>query len=227
MKKFLIIVAGGSGTRMQREVPKQFIELCGKPILIHTIEAFEKATTWSEIIVVLPEEHFNLWKELCLKYNFYVAHKICRGGKMRFNSVKNGLDEIHEDGIVAIHDAVRPLVSTNVIINCLEAAEQHGSAIPVVSIKDSIRIIEGDKSFAHNREKYKSVQTPQCFRSDIIKKAYDCEYDNLFTDDASVVEKQNFNVLLVDGNDENIKITTPYDLVVAEAIIRSKSINGS
>ena len=225
MKKYVIIVAGGSGTRMQSEVPKQFIELCGKPILIHTIESFVKATSWTEIIVVLPEAHIKLWEEICLKFNFNVAHKICKGGKMRFNSVKNGLNEIHENCIIAIHDAVRPFVSTNVITNCLAEAEKYGSAIPVISIKDSIRIIDGDKSFAHNRDKIKSVQTPQCFKSDIIKKAYDCEYDDMFTDDASVVEKQNFNVRLVEGNDENIKITTSFDLIIAEAIIKSKSIN--
>lgn len=207
---------------MQSDVPKQFMELCGKPILVHTIEAFKQAVNTLEIIVVLPEVHIELWKKICFKHNFNISHQICIGGEKRFHSVKNGLSMISEKCIVAIHDAVRPLVSKDVIIRCFEEAQDKGSAIPVVSIKDSIRIIDGDKSIALNREKYKAVQTPQCFKSEIIKKAYNCKYKDIFTDDASVAESQGYKMTLVEGNDENIKITTPIDLLYAESLINSK-----
>ena len=208
---------------MQSSLPKQFLDLCNKPILMHTIAAFKKALSYIDIIVVLPESHINLWKALCKKNNFNIAHKICNGGETRFQSVKNGLSQITEDGVIAIQDAVRPLVNSKVIIRCFKEAEKYGSAIPVVAIKDSIRIIENNKSFIRNRLKYRAVQTPQCFKSEIIKKAYNCDFNAMFTDDASVVETSGYKVRLVEGNDENIKITTPLDLIIAEAIINQQT----
>ncbi len=223
MKKYVIIVAGGNGTRMQSPIPKQFLDLCRKPVLIHTIAAFKKALSYIDIIVVLPEAHINLWKALCKKDNFNVPHKICVGGETRFQSVKNGLALIDEDGVVGVHDAVRPLISPKVIIRCFKEAEKYGCAVPVVPIKESIRIIEKNLSHTRNRNKYRSVQTPQCFRTDIIKKAYNCNYNEMFTDDASVVEKSGYKLRLVEGSDENIKITTPLDFIIAEAILNHQS----
>jgi len=224
LKRYVIIVAGGTGTRMQSFMPKQFLDLCGKPILMRSINTFVSTISQINVIVVLPESHINLWKALCKKYNFNIPHKICSGGETRFHSVKNGLSQINEAGVVAIHDAVRPLVSAKVILRCFKEADKYGCAIPVVPIKDTLRFIVKNKSYTQKRDNYKTVQTPQCFRVDIIKKAYsNSEYNEMYTDDASVVEKQGFKVRLVEGNDENIKITTPLDLIVAEAIKNHQS----
>ena len=210
---------------MQSSIPKQFLDLCGKPVLMHTIEAFKNTIPHAEIIVVLPDSLIDLWKDLCVKHNYNITHTLCFGGKTRFHSVSNGLALINEICLIAVHDAVRPLVSARVIAECFEAAAQYGCAVPVVSIKDSIRFVDKDKSYTHNRENYRAVQTPQCFKSEILLKAYHCDYNETFTDDASVVEALGFEMKLLEGNDENIKITTPLDLIIAEAIIKHKLNN--
>ena len=222
MEIFVIIVAGGSGTRMQSKVPKQFIELCGKPVVMHTVEKFRKALPHSKMILVIPKAHFELWNTLCIKHNFLSEHTVTEGGETRYQSVKNGLALVNGKGIVAIHDAVRPLVNEKVIRESINSAKKYGSGIPVVNLKDSIRRLTSHNSIAEDRNLFKAVQTPQCFSSDIIKKAYLLEYRQEFTDDASVVEAMGNDVRLTEGNDENIKITCPLDLLIAEAIIKSK-----
>jgi len=221
LKKFAIIVAGGTGTRMQNVIPKQFIELCGKPILMHTIEKFYKSVANIQIIIALPNDHISTWSYLCSKYAFAIPHLTVKGGQTRYHSVKNALSLVTENSIIAVHDAVRPLVSNKVINNCFKLAQSQGNAIPVVSVKDSIRKIEDSTSIAVNRNNFKAVQTPQCFSNCIIQKAYLQEYKPEFTDDASVVEYSGVEIYLTEGNDENIKITTPLDLLIAESIMKN------
>jgi 2-C-methyl-D-erythritol 4-phosphate cytidylyltransferase len=220
MTKTIIITAGGTGKRMGSSIPKQFIEINGLPILMHTINQFYSFDSQIEIIVVLPEMHLLTWKKLLKKHQFPVCHHIVSGGKERFHSIKNGL-ELATGKLIGVHDAVRPFVSQKVIKNCFEALSEHKAVIPVVDLKESIRKVENQQSFAVDRSVYKIVQTPQCFRSDVIKKAYLQPYSINFTDDASVVEKLGTPIHLVNGNDTNIKITTPVDLEFASLIIKS------
>lgn len=224
MKKFVVIVAGGSGTRMGAEIPKQFLELCGKPVLMHTIEVFYTYDSECEIILVLPQEQQEFWSELCRKHSFPIPHQIIAGGKTRFHSVKNGLGQVTGEGIVFIHDGVRPLVSLQTIEKCERMAQKNGNAIPVLSVNESLRKLNGQQSNSVDRTLYLTVQTPQTFRSEQILDAFQTDYDQVFTDDATVVEKAGYPVFFVEGNRENIKITTPVDLIVAEAIL-SKSKN--
>jgi 2-C-methyl-D-erythritol 4-phosphate cytidylyltransferase len=221
MKKFVIIVAGGSGSRMGTEIPKQFLELCGKPVLMHTIQVFHDFDPESSIIVVLPAEQQQFWKGLCLKHSFHLAHQVVSGGKTRFHSVKNGLSQITEEGVVFIHDGVRPLVSRETLDRCFETATKSGNAIPTLPVTESLRKQERDRNISVDRSQYFSVQTPQTFRSEQILEAFRQKFDPAFTDDASVAEKAGFSIRMVDGNRENIKITTPIDLIFAEAILRS------
>lgn len=216
--KSVIISAGGIGKRMGAEIPKQFLILKGKPIIFWTIEKFYQYDSSIEIIVVLPEYHVPLWESLCQKYVFTLNYKIALGGDERFHSIKNGLAECTGE-LIAVHDAVRPLVSIEVIAACFENAKYNLACIPVVSVKESIRKIEKEKSYTVNREDYKIVQTPQCFDGNILRKAYRQNYSKLFTDDASVVEADGAKIYMIDGNDENIKITTPTDLLIAEQLI--------
>ncbi|PIQ16560.1 MAG: 2-C-methyl-D-erythritol 4-phosphate cytidylyltransferase [Flavobacteriales bacterium CG18_big_fil_WC_8_21_14_2_50_32_9] len=219
MRKYAIIVAGGKGERMGENIPKQFLELNGKPILMHTIEKFHSTFSDLKIILALPENQFDFWKELCYKYGFTnIPHEIVAGGTTRFHSVQNALALVDEDGIVAVHDGVRPLVSQDIIINCFKTAQQYGNAIPVVDVVDSLRHVTKTENKAVKRSCYKIVQTPQCFQTSLIKKAYQQEFVDAFTDDASVVEATGGKIHLVAGNKENIKITSPEDLVVAEAL---------
>lgn len=220
MKKFVIIVAGGSGSRMGTEIPKQFLELCGKPVLMHTIQVFHDFDPESKIILVLPEDQQQFWKGLCLKHSFPLVHQIVSGGKTRFHSVKNGLSQISEEGIVFIHDGVRPLVSKETLNRCFETARKCGNAIPVLPVNESLRKQEGDQNISVDRSKYFSVQTPQTFRSEQILEAFKHDFDPAFTDDASVAEKAGFSIQMVEGNRENIKITTPTDLIIAEAFLK-------
>ena len=220
MKKFVIIVAGGSGRRMGSEIPKQFLELCGKPILVHTIQVFYDFDPECELILVLPEAQQEYWKELCLKHSFTLPHRIVSGGKNRFNSVQNGLKLIDEEGIVFIHDGVRPLVSRQTIEKCYRLAQKNGNAIPVLPMNESLRKSEGKDSISVDRTLYFSVQTPQTFQINLIQIAYQQSFDTSFTDDASVAEKAGFPVFMVEGNRENIKITNPTDLIVAEAFLQ-------
>jgi 2-C-methyl-D-erythritol 4-phosphate cytidylyltransferase len=222
MKKFAVIVAGGSGSRMGTEIPKQFLKLHGKPVLMYTIEVFRDFDADSEIIVVLPEHQIDFWKALCKRHSFDIKHQIVCGGKTRFHSVQNGLSKINDNGIVFIHDGVRPLVSPETLKRCADIAGKTGNAIPVLPINESLRKVDGQSNISVDRNQYFAVQTPQTFRSEQILKAFQQEYDPLFTDDASVAEKAGFEIHLVEGNRENIKITTPVDLIVSESIL-SKS----
>lgn len=222
MNKYVIIVAGGSGKRMGSDKPKQFVEINKKPILMHTIEAFYSFDRQINIIVVLPFPQIDFWKGLIKEHKFKVPHKIIQGGEERFYSVKNGLDLIKEEGIIAVHDGVRPLVSKQTIKNCYDIAIEKGNAIPAIDINDSVRKIGSQGNEIMNRNNLKLIQTPQIFKSESIKKAYLQDYQEIFTDDASVVENNGEKINLVDGNIENIKITMPIDLVIAEAIFNSE-----
>lgn len=218
MKKYIIIVAGGSGSRMGSATPKQFLKLQGLPILMHTLNNFYQAVPEGELILALPEKEQHSWRSLCEKYHFQVPHKLVNGGKSRFHSVQNALQKVHQKGIVAIHDGVRPFVSNRLITDCLHSAQKQGAAIPTLPVQDSIRQLKGTTSVIADRSQFVLVQTPQCFLSEIILKAYEQEFQNSFTDDASVVEQMGFSIHLVEGDRENIKITTPADLKLAEAL---------
>ncbi|SMO60445.1 2-C-methyl-D-erythritol 4-phosphate cytidylyltransferase [Saccharicrinis carchari] len=218
MKKSVIVVAGGSGSRMQSDLPKQFIKWCGKPILMHTIQQLVEFDRHMEIILVLPKNQVELWDELCEAYNFTVEHTLTYGGATRFESVKNGLEKVSEDCLVGVHDGVRPLVSAQTLKNCFDTAAKYGSAIPVIDAIESIRELGDFGSRAVARANYKMVQTPQVFFSSKLKEAYHQTYRDFFTDDASVYEAAGNTVSLAKGNRENIKITTPMDLLVGEAL---------
>ncbi|PWJ39268.1 2-C-methyl-D-erythritol 4-phosphate cytidylyltransferase [Sediminitomix flava] len=219
--KFAIIVAGGIGSRMKSTVPKQFIDLDGKPILMYTLEKFYTTVEDIKIILTLPEEEIKTWENLCEKHNFQIPHQVRKGGETRFHSVKNGLNAIEKKiGLVAVHDGVRPFVNPDVILTSYQVAETNGAAITAVALKDSIRKVDGNNSFAQDRSIFRLVQTPQTFQVELLKKAYEQEFVNTFTDDASVVEAMGQKVELIDGNYENIKITTPEDLLVAKAFLK-------
>jgi 2-C-methyl-D-erythritol 4-phosphate cytidylyltransferase len=221
MNLYALIVAGGSGTRVGADIPKQFLELAGKPVLMHTIEKFHAFDSALKIITVLPESQIGLWKELQKKYSFSVSQILVTGGSSRFLSVKNGLMEVDENGLVAIHDGVRPLVSAATIKRCFADAEIFGNAIPVISPSDSLRMITEQGNMPVNREYLRLIQTPQVFVAKLIKKAYLQDYSPDFTDDATLLEKTGESIHLVEGNRENIKITNPEDLVIAEALLHT------
>ncbi len=222
-KRHAIIVAGGSGKRFGSELPKQFLHLDGKPVLMRTIEKFEQAGVTS-IVVVLPAEHHEMWLSMCQECNFPVSHTIATGGNTRFESVKNGLaaiENLHDNDLVAVHDGVRPLASVELINRCFDTAMKRGSAIPVIAPSDSIRQLDDDGTSRQLlRSSLRAVQTPQTFSARWLKGAYDVEESPLFTDDASVVEKAGHQVTLVEGESTNIKITHPIDLVVATQLIK-------
>ncbi len=219
---YVIIVAGGKGLRMGNDIPKQFLPVAGKPILMHTIERFHEYDENLKVILVLPESQQAYWKELCETYHFGISHTVVNGGDTRFQSSKNGLAAIPdgEDGVVGIHDGVRPFVSKEVIAECYETAREEYAAIPVYAVTDTLRYIDkrgGGKNVL--RDDYRIVQTPQTFDISLAKQAFNQGYKEQFTDDASVVESLGCQVAMVEGNRENIKITTPFDLQVAEAIL--------
>ena len=221
---YAIIVAGGKGLRMGGEIPKQFIPVAGKPILMHTLEKFQRfgerlvGAGGLEIILVLPKEQQEYWAELCTKYSFKVPHTIVNGGETRFHSVQNGLKTIPDnaEGVVGIHDGVRPFVSLDVIKRCYEEARVKKAVIPVMPVTDTLRDVTQGKTVY--RENYKIVQTPQTFDIQLLKAANQQPYSEAFTDDASVVEAIGQEVTMVEGNRENIKITTPFDLKIADVI---------
>lgn len=221
MTKYAIIVAGGKGTRMKSGVPKQFLLLNGKPVLFHTLECFYHFDPLLKIILVLPRKHFSYWKKLCARYKFSLPHAMVAGGSERFFSVKNGLGLVKEKGIVAVHDGVRPLANKVTLKKCFDAAAKKGNAIPVIPITESLRQKKKKGSVRVNRQEFFIVQTPQCFDSEILKKAYRQKYSAEFTDDASVVEKSGIKIVLTEGNPENIKITSPADLKIAELLEKS------
>jgi 2-C-methyl-D-erythritol 4-phosphate cytidylyltransferase len=221
LRKYALILAGGSGLRMGYPLPKQFIDLAGKPLLIHTLENFASFDTQIDIVLVLPSEHADLWQQLCIKHNCKIPHRIAFGGKERFYSVQNGLELIQTDGIVFIHDAVRPLVSHQTLGRCFETARLTGNALPVISVSESVRFVENETSHSIDRSKIMLVQTPQTFRVSLIKEAYRQSFDAKFTDDASVLENTGHTIHLTEGNRENIKITWPSDLIWAESFLAS------
>lgn len=224
MKKYVIIVAGGKGLRMGGEIPKQFLPIGGKPVLMRTVEAFYQADTETGIVLVLPKEQQDYWKELCRQYDFRISYTLADGGRTRFHSVQNGLQAVPEEGtdvLIAVHDGVRPFVSSQVVRACFDEAACQGAVVPVLDMVDSVRQLSADgSSMAVDRSRLKLVQTPQTFRADVLKKAYSQDFTELFTDDASVVEASGVSVALVPGNRENIKITTPFDLKIAEALLK-------
>ena len=224
MKKSVIIVAGGKGLRMGAAIPKQFMLLAGRPVLFHTLEAFYAFDPDLEIVLVLPEDQQAYWKELCASFRFSIAHKVVMGGETRFHSVKNGLDSISGEALIAVHDGVRPLVSNRIIRIAYVMAEQYAAAYPVVPVTDSLREYAGlNESIPVDRLRYCLVQTPQIFRSDVLRKAYEQEYRNSFTDDVSVVEAAGMAVpVMVEGDKENLKITTSSDLIIAEALMECR-----
>jgi 2-C-methyl-D-erythritol 4-phosphate cytidylyltransferase len=218
LEKYTLIVAGGKGKRMSNSIPKQFLPLKGKAILLHSLERFQTAFPDIHFVLVLPKEHIAEWKQLAMNTAFENI-EIAEGGAERTESVQAGLNLIPTACIVGIHDAVRPLVSIATIKKTYELAEKVGNAIPVISLNDSIRRVGNKGSQAVDRNLYKIVQTPQCFRSSDIKSAYQKIGDSLFTDDASVLEATAKEIHLVEGNRENIKITNPSDLTIAEALL--------
>lgn len=218
MKRFVIITAGGTGHRMGSDIPKQFLTIHGEIILMKSIFAFYTYDNQISILLTLPEEHISYWKKLCKNRNFNINHKIVTGGNTRFHSIQNALKEIPDEGLVAIHDGVRPLVSQETIAKTFKTAALYGNAIPYLDIADSLRFVDSEENYPMDRTKLKSIQTPQTFRCNIIKEAYKQHWDKFFTDDASAVEKLGVQINLVPGNPENIKITTSKDLIIAEAL---------
>ena len=238
---YVIIVAGGKGLRMGSDIPKQFLPIGGKPVLMRTIERFREYSTDLQIILVLPEAQQDYWQQLCEQYHFQVLYQLANGGETRFHSVQNGLALIPDDaeGVVGVHDGVRPFPSIEVIRRCFETARTAKAVIPVIPVVETVRHLTGGqescemdqtshdscppvRSVTVPRGEYRLVQTPQTFDIQLLKAANRQPYDEGFTDDASVVESYGHEITLVEGNRENIKITTPYDIVVAEAIINYK-----
>lgn len=217
VEKSIIITGGGVGKRMGAEVPKQFLLLNNRPILMWTIEKFFTYDPQIEIILVLPENQIAYWNSLCETDNFTIKHTCVAGGMERFDSVKNGLEKASGE-LIGVHDAVRPLVSNRVITETFAAAMNFGASIPVVALSESLRQVKENDSFAVKRSDFKLVQTPQCFTSVVLRSAYQKPYQDFYTDDASVVEADGHKIHLVDGNEENIKITSPADLKIAAVL---------
>ena len=218
---YIIIVAGGKGLRMGSDIPKQFLPIGGKPVLMRTLERFRTYSTGLQIILVLPEAQQDYWRKLCEESHFDVEYQLANGGQTRFHSVQNGLALVPDDaeGVVGVHDGVRPFPSIEVIRNCYETARTAKAVIPVIPVVETVRHLEGDKSVTVPRGDYRLVQTPQTFDIQLLKAANKQPYNDGFTDDASVVESYGHAITLVEGNRENIKITTPYDLKIAEVLI--------
>lgn len=221
----IVIVAGGSGSRMGAALPKQFLDIAGRPILVRTIERMHEALPDAEIVVVLPEAHVALWQECCRRADCRVAHRVAFGGATRFDSVASGIAALSDDcELIAIHDGVRPLLSSEMICRGVECARESGAAVPVIAVVDSIREVDSEGSHVVDRSTLRAVQTPQVFRADLLKKSYATVGARLedrakATDDASVVEMAGYKVALYEGEPQNLKLTTPTDLSVAEVIL--------
>lgn len=216
----IIIVAGGKGLRMGGNVPKQFREIGGRPVLMRTIECFYRFDPAMKMILVLPEIQKAYWTELCRQYAFRIPYVLVDGGDTRFQSVKNGLAMAADGGLTGIHDGVRPFVAQETIARCYAAAAETGTAVPVMPVVESLRQVEtGENNHSVERAAFRIVQTPQVFRTDLLKQAYERPFQSFYTDDASVVEAAGGRIILVEGNRENIKLTTPFDLKVAEALL--------
>ncbi|MCX6284204.1 MAG: 2-C-methyl-D-erythritol 4-phosphate cytidylyltransferase [Bacteroidetes bacterium] len=220
MEKFAIIVAGGSGKRMSSAIPKQFLPLAGIPVLMHSIRAFLDYNASVKIIVALPPELIPEWKMLCSQHNFKIPHTLSPGGKMRFDSVKNALSFLTADGLVAVHDGVRPLISKGLISRAYDHALAHGNAVPYTLVTDSVRSSRGNANSPLDRGNLRLIQTPQAFRVSLLVKAYQQDFLDRFTDDAAVLEAANQPINLIGGEPYNIKITYPEDLIIAEALMK-------
>ena len=219
-KRGVIIVAGGSGRRMQSSLPKQFMILGGEPVVARTINTFSEALPGADIVVVLPEEHIALWKNLAARFDVAV-HRVVAGGKERYDSVKAGIEALPaEVEYIAVHDGVRALVSKKLILRAMLEVERHDAVIPVVDVVDSIRRIVGDNSVIVPRSELRAVQTPQVFSAEVLRHAYTLPYDAGFTDDASVVEAAGGRITLIEGERQNIKLTTPEDMAWAESLLQ-------
>ena len=218
---YIIIVAGGKGLRMGSDIPKQFLPIGGKPVLMRTLERFRAYSSALQIILVLPEAQQDYWRKLCKEFHFEVEYQLANGGQTRFHSVQNGLALVPNDaeGVVGVHDGVRPFPSIEVIRNCYETARTAKAVIPVIPVVETVRHLDGESSVTVPRGDYRLVQTPQTFDIQLLKAANRQPYNDGFTDDASVVESYGHAITLVEGNRENIKITTPYDLKIAEVLI--------
>ena len=222
MDRYAILVAGGKGLRMGSDIPKQFLPLRGRPVLMHTIDVFRRTYPDIHIILVLPHEQQDYWRQLCGQHDYDVAVCVADGGETRFHSVHNGLSLIPDDarGVVGVHDGVRPFVSPETIRRCFESAEEFGAVVPVVPVVETVRQVLADgNSMTVDRNAYRLVQTPQTFDIQLLKKAYGQPFDPFFTDDASVVEAMGHPIKLVEGNNENIKLTNPADLKLAEGMV--------
>ena len=218
-KQAVIFVAGGTGTRMGSPLPKQFLTLNNTPILIHTLRNFFSFNRNLEMIVGMHHDYISFWKDLCLQFEEVPEHTVVAGGEERFHSVKNGIEAVSADVLyIAIHDAVRPLVSHETLTRCFNTLNEHNAVVPAIPINDSIREVHGVLNRSVDRSLYKRIQTPQCFESSMLKESYSKPFSPLFTDDASVVEANGHSVFLVEGNLENIKITSPIDLIVGESL---------
>ena len=220
--KYIIVVAGGRGTRMGGDVPKQFLPLAGKVVLMHTLDCMIAAEPDATLILALPHDQQAEWRRLCSEYSYAVEHRVVDGGETRFRTVSNALQYVTEGALVAIHDGVRPLVSVDVVRDAFKVALAQGAAIPVMPVVESLRCVEGDVSRSVERSAYRAVQTPQVFHSTALKAAYLQPYREEFTDDASVYEAAGNRVTLIDGNRENIKITIPQDIALAEIILSQR-----
>lgn len=235
LHEYALIVAGGKGTRIKSDVPKQFIELNGTPVLLHTLQAFYRYAPSLSIVLVLPEDNFEQWHRIVARHHFTKPIILQKGGETRFQSVRNGLEKINGEGLVAIHDGVRPLVSEAIIGASFRLAAVHKIAVAAVRLKESIRMTDQaflpedisaerqDNTKAVDRSRFRLIQTPQTFDLQLIKKAYQIQEDPTLTDDASVAERSGYKVSLFEGSYENIKITTAEDLIIAEALLKNKS----
>jgi 2-C-methyl-D-erythritol 4-phosphate cytidylyltransferase len=218
MKQSVIITAGGIGKRMKSDLPKQYISVQGLPVLMHTINKFYAYDAEMQIVISLPKDFIQMWKDLCEKHEFNIPHEITEGGIERYHSIKNALQKVKGE-IVMVHDAVRPLVSIQTISNVIEKAKTKGAAIPVLPIKDTLRKGNSENSQHQDRSEFWIVQTPQAFKLDLLQKAYQIPYSSAVTDDASLLEAMGKQVFLTEGNEENIKITTPFDLKLVEFLL--------
>jgi 2-C-methyl-D-erythritol 4-phosphate cytidylyltransferase len=224
MKTSVIITAGGIGKRMGGNIPKQFMLLCGKPVLLHTLERFHSILPNAQLIITLPRDWQTYWQELLSEYKVSIPHVLVDGGVERFHSVKNALS-IADGDFVLVHDAVRPLFSEETIQRCLNALQSNKAVVPVTPVKDSLRELNESESKAVDRSIYVLVQTPQCFQKEVLIEAYEQPFENTFTDDASVVERNGALVVLVEGNEENIKLTTPADMQLADLLLKGFGIS--
>ena len=220
MKKYAIIVAGGTGSRMKGDIPKQFMLLKGKPVIQYSLEAFYHCDPAVSLIIAIHPDYVNFWDRLCQEHKIDIPHQVARGGKTRFDSVKNGLSLIGDDGLVAVHDAARPVIDAAFIQELYLTAEKQGSAIPAVHLTDTIRAIEGDSSRQLDRSFLRAIQTPQVFRVTELKRAFEQPFQPLFTDDASVMQSAGFKVHLTEGKPGNIKITHQQDIALAEVLMK-------